>query len=67
MILICEQCKRGIEIQRNANIVTCSCGNCEYWNRTYNQCEEPELIERYGDTGNHSDRDDTCDKWKGVK
>lgn len=43
------------------------CGNCEYWNRTYNQCEEPELIERYGGTGNHSDRDDACDKWKGVK
>ena len=18
------------------------CGNCEYWNQTYNQCEEPE-------------------------
>lgn len=43
------------------------CGNCEYWNQTYNQCEEPESRERYGGTGNHSDRDDTCDKWKGVK
>ena len=43
------------------------CGNCEYWKRTYNQCEEPEFIERYGGTGNHSDRDDTCDRWKGVK
>ena len=42
-------------------------GNCEYWNRTYNQCEEPELIERYGGTGNSTGRGNTCDKWKGVK
>ena len=26
MILICEQCERGIEIPRHADIVTCSCG-----------------------------------------
>ena len=30
MILICEQCERGIEIPRNADIVTCSCG-AKYW------------------------------------
>lgn len=40
------------------------CGNCRHWYQELNQCVEPEFIKQYGDSGNWSDRTDTCDKWE---
>lgn len=38
------------------------CGNCQYYDEDYNQCNQPERKEKWGDLS--ADRTDNCSMWE---
>lgn len=53
--------KMLLDMENEIALLKC-CGNCQHYNEDYNQCEQPQRKEKWGDLS--SDRTDTCSMWE---